>query len=131
MLDRNTANSLGHHFARAKRALRRALPILARWRPLPGGVGPAFPARSAAWPGWALDHRPTKAAPQPQLAGPDLGVPEGFYIERWLHGGATVSVERPDGTRQRILDIYDTAPGARREVVIAALIATDALARYR
>lgn len=47
-------------------------------------------------------------------------------INRYDHGGARIWIERDDGTRDLIADLYE--PAERREQIIAALIGAGVIA---
>jgi hypothetical protein len=50
-----------------------------------------------------------------------------YTIHRYDHGGGRIFVERDNGSRDLILDLYDDAPGERRDKIIAALQAAEIL----
>lgn len=51
---------------------------------------------------------------------------ERTVINRYDHGGARIFIERENGSRDLVVDIYE--PHERREAIIAALIASGIVA---
>ena len=49
-------------------------------------------------------------------------MPDRTIIQRYDHGGARIFIEREDGCRDLVVDIYDDAPAERREAIIQALL---------
>lgn len=48
-----------------------------------------------------------------------------FIIHRYEHGGARVFIERENGSRDLVIDLYDDPPGERRDSIIKALMAAN------
>lgn len=48
-------------------------------------------------------------------------------INRYDHGGARVWIEKANGGRDLVVDIYIYEPAERREAIIAALVATGVI----
>lgn len=49
-------------------------------------------------------------------------MPDVTKINRYEHGGARIFIERENGSRDLVADLYDDEPAERREAIIKAII---------
>lgn len=45
-----------------------------------------------------------------------------YVIHHYEHGGARIFIERENGSRDLVVDLYDDPPGQRRDTIIKVLM---------